>query len=266
MDGQNNKMIEKIWSIRENIQKLEGLKDEIISHLDSFKKLDNSTKNLWISDIKEFYYNIVSAWELLRTNIKGESKHIEDSKSFLYGARNHLSKIISELKIFQNEESSRLIKKVEKDFKECWDSFWIVFISSSTEREMVKPTERVIKVSDLEYHLPCSVCGKIVVEFKIGYGRFDKNESLVFRGITHERSLNINLANDLFKILQGKDLLEVHNFMKKYHSYEGLDAYCPECNKIYCWEHFNAREEFDDGFYDCTYGECPKGHKRMIDD
>ena len=84
--------------------------------------------------------------------------------------------------------------------------------------------------------------------------------------ITYETSLNIALANDLFSILQKKDLLGVHNFMKKYHSYEGVDAYCPECNKIYCWEHYNAREEFDDGFYDCTYGECPNGHRRMIDD
>jgi hypothetical protein len=23
---------------------------------------------------------------------------------------------------------------------------------------------------------------------------------------------------------------------------------------------------FDDGFYDATYGECPAGHERMLDD
>jgi hypothetical protein len=45
-----------------------------------------------------------------------------------------------------------------------------------------------------------------------------------------------------------------------------VDAYCPECDKIYCWEHYNAKEEYDGGFYDCTYGEYPKSHKRMIDD
>ena len=33
--------------------------------------------------------------------------------------------------------------------------------------------------------------------------------------------------------------------MKQYHSYEGLDAYCPECDKIYCWEHYNATEEWE---------------------
>ncbi|MFX1328348.1 MAG: hypothetical protein ACFE91_09400 [Promethearchaeota archaeon] len=40
----------------------------------------------------------------------------------------------------------------------------------------------------------CFVCGKVAVEFKIGYGRFDEKEALIFRGITHETSLNLNLA------------------------------------------------------------------------
>ena len=205
---------------------------------------------------------------MLRTGAAGESKvkNIENSKSYLYAARNRLSLIISELKIFDSQKSSSLIEKAEKAFKECWDAFWIIFKKLLPEKEIIKPTETVIKVSDLEYHLPCSVCGKIAVIFKIGYGRLDEKESLVFRGITLETSLNVELANILFKILQKKDFLGIHNFMKKYHSSEGVDAYCPKCDKNYCWEHYNAWEEYDDGFYDCTYGECPKGHKRMIDD
>ncbi|MFX0134003.1 MAG: hypothetical protein ACFFDN_10205 [Candidatus Hodarchaeota archaeon] len=266
MNGENNKITKKIWDIREFIQKLEIIKDKTMNYLNSLKKLDNSTRNLWISDIKEFYYNIVSAWEILRESTKIEHKNIENSKSYLYGARNCLSKITSELKIFQNQKSSMLINEAEKSFNECWDAFWLIFKSLLIENETVKPKERVIKISDLEYQLPCSVCSKIAVEFKVGYGRLDKNESLVFRGITIETSLNITLAYEIFSILQRKDLLGFHNFMKKYHSYEGVDAYCPKCDKIYFWEHYNAREEYDDGFYDCTYGECPNGHKRMIDD
>lgn len=266
MNGENDKLKENIWNIRNYIQKLEDIKDEIIDYLNLLKELDDLNRNLWISDVKELYYNTVSAWEMLRPTRKIEFKNIDNSKGFLYVARNLLSKIVSELKIFQNDKSSKLIKKAEEAFKECWDAFWFEFQILLDEKKILRPTERVIKVSDLEYHLPCSVCSKNAVEFKIGYGRFDKSEALVFRGITHERSMNVNLANTLFRILQKKDLLEVHNFMKKHHSFEGLDAYCPECDRIYCWEHYNAREEFDDGFYDCTYGECPNGHKRMIDD
>jgi len=261
-------MLEKILNLRDYVQKLEDISENIINHLNSLKDLDDSTRNIWTSDVKEFFHNTVSAWEVLTTITEGEPnlKNIDNSKSFLYAARNHLSKIISELKIFPSQKTSKLVEKAEKAFKECWDAFWIMLKDLLPEKEIVKPTKRVIKVSDLEYQLPCSVCGKSAVEFKIGYGRLDEKESLVFRGITLETSLNVKLANMLFKILQKKDLLGVHNFMKKYHSFEGVDAYCPECDKIYCWEHYNAREEYNDGFYDCTYGECPKSHKRMIDD
>ncbi|MFX0039551.1 MAG: hypothetical protein ACFFCY_09365 [Promethearchaeota archaeon] len=259
-------MTEKVWEIRVSIQKLEDIKDEIIQHLSLLKKLDDSTRSIWVSDVKEFYYNIVSAWEMLRSSSNLEFKEIQKSKNFLYVARNQLSKIISELNIFQNNFSIKLIEEVENAFNECWEAFFHMFKSVEIEMLAPKPSEMVITVSDLEYHLPCAVCGKIAVEFKIGYGRFDEKEALVFRGITHERSLSIKLAFEVFEKLIKRDLPGIHNFMKEYHSYEGLDAYCPECNKIYCWEHYDAKEEYDDGFYDCTYGVCPNGHKRMIDD
>ncbi len=47
---------------------------------------------------------------------------------------------------------------------------------------------------------------------------------------------------------------------------EVLDAYCPECYKIYCRAHYDINEKWEEGFYDCSYGTCPNGHRRMIDD
>ena len=260
------KINEKIWIIREYIQKLESIKNLILTHLDSLEKLDDSTKSIWISHVKEFYYYIVSAWETLQVNVSGKEINLDKSKGFLYGAQNRLSQIISELNIFQSNTTSDLITKAETAFKECWDAFWLIFTKLLPKKDLIKPKEIVIKISDLEYHLPCSFCGDNAVEFKIGESRFSRVESLLFKGITHGTALKITLAEKLFKILENKDLLEIHNFMKKYHAYEGLDAYCPECNKIYCWEHYNAKEEYDDSFYDCTMGICPKGHSRMIDD
>ena len=261
-------MLEKIWNLRDFVQSLEEIIEEIINHLLSLKDLDESTRNIWTSDVRTLFSNTVSAWEVLTTIKEGEPnlKNIDDSKSYLYAARNRLSQIISQLHIFQSRKSSRLIEQVEIAFKECWNVFWINYNELLPKEGFVKPTKRIIKISDLEYTLPCSVCSKIAVNFKIGFGRLDEKESLVFRGITLETSLKVDLANILFKILEDDYLLGIHNFMKKYHSLEGVDAYCPECDKLYCWEHYDAKEEYDDGFYDCTYGECPKGHKRMIDD
>ncbi|MFW9949244.1 MAG: hypothetical protein ACFFKA_03840 [Candidatus Thorarchaeota archaeon] len=258
--------IERIWKIRDYIQELENIKEGIIHFLLSRKKLDEVTKNLWVSDVKDFYYNTVSAWEMLNSASKGNLNYLEDSKNFLHAARGQLAKSISELKFYKEELVSNLIKEVEISFEKCWNAFHFEFEVLAPSKKIMKPITKIIKVSDTEYYLPCSVCGKKAVEYKIGFGRFDEVESLVYSGITHSRSLRKNLADELFKILKKEDLLGAHQFMQKYHSFEGLDAYCPECDKIYCWEHYNAREEYDDGFYDCTMGECPNGHRRMIDD
>lgn len=268
MNDNDNKIVEMVLEIRDFIKKIEDIKDEIIDHLISLKKLDDSTRNIWIGDVKEFIFNLVSAWEMLQTIsvVNTMLENIENSKGFLYAARNRLSQIKSELNIFESHHSSDLIEKADKSFKECWDAFWSIYNVILPDKDIISPSKKVIKISDLEYHLPCSVCSISAVKFRIGYGRFDKRESLVFRGITLETSLNVDLANELFKILENQDLLGAHNFMRNYHSLEGMDAYCPECDKIYCWEHYNAWEEYDEGFYDCTYGVCPKGHKRMIDD
>lgn len=45
--------------------------------------------------------------------------------------------------------------------------------------------------------------------------------------------------------------------------------YCPECRAIYCYAHWRTEIQFDDdfpGWYDCTYGTCPAGHRRIVDD
>ncbi len=55
---------ERVWEIRDFIQELEDIKDGIVNFLISRKKLDDVTKNLWISDVKEFYYNTVAAWQI----------------------------------------------------------------------------------------------------------------------------------------------------------------------------------------------------------
>ena len=42
---------------------------------------------------------------------------------------------------------------------------------------------------------------------------------------------------------------------------------CRECGVVYCESCWNVGPpEFDDGFYDCTRGTCPKGHTQTLDD
>ena len=259
--------LERIWKIRDYIQELEDVKDEIIEFISLDDDIDESTRNIWISDAKEFYFSTVTAWEMLHFTVRDMKNHLVDSKGLLYRAKSKLAQSISELKIFEEEKKlTKLIEKTEVAFEKCWNAFQHEYKLMEPEMRITKPIPRVIKKSNHEYQLPCSICGEIAIEYSIGVGQFDKEEKLLYRGIIFGTSLNKKLADELFEILKNEDIARAHEFMRKYHSYEGLDVYCPECDKVYCWNHYKIEEEWDEGFYDCTYGECPEGHKRMIDD
>ncbi len=51
---------------------------------------------------------------------------------------------------------------------------------------------------------------------------------------------------------------------------EWASFYCPQCARVYCRKHWHIEVQFDDdglpGWYDCTYGTCPQGHRRIVDD
>ena len=104
LNKNNNVSLERIWKIRDYIQELEDVKDEIIGFLSSDNDIDNATRNIWISDAKEFYFSTVSAWEMLHFTVKGMMNHLDDSKGFLYRAKSRLAKSISELKIFEEKK------------------------------------------------------------------------------------------------------------------------------------------------------------------
>jgi hypothetical protein len=42
--------------------------------------------------------------------------------------------------------------------------------------------------------------------------------------------------------------------------------FCPDCDQSYCRADWHTSVLVDDGFYECTMGTCPGGHKHMVDD
>ncbi|WP_344949816.1 hypothetical protein [Actinomadura miaoliensis] len=42
--------------------------------------------------------------------------------------------------------------------------------------------------------------------------------------------------------------------------------YCRHCELNYCRADWHPQVRFDEGFYDCTVGHCPRGHQQTIDD
>ncbi|GAH36417.1 unnamed protein product, partial [marine sediment metagenome] len=135
--------MERIKNIRDYIQELEDIKEGIIHFLNTRKKLDKVTKNLWISDVKDFYYNTLSAWDMLNSAYFPENfvilKYLDNSKNYLHLARGQLAKSISELKFYKEELVYNLIKEVEISFEKCWNAFYVEFESFPPTKKKIKP-------------------------------------------------------------------------------------------------------------------------------
>jgi hypothetical protein len=113
--------------------------------------------------------------------------------------------------------------------------------------------------------LPCAVCGERAVAFAVDRHPWqDSGTCLVFEGITRQEAFDLALAPEVFERLERGDVAGVHTLLP-----EGLDAYCPACDKLYCRTHYAVEESYDDdfeGWYDASYGTCPAGHRRLLDD
>ncbi len=121
-------------------------------------------------------------------------------------------------------------------------------------------------LEDIVLTIHCSVCGAETASFHVGPNPYNGEECLIYSGLTHVGYLSKKHAAKAFEYLESGDTAKLHELLKKKYTHEGLDSYCPDCNAIYCREHYHLHEEFDEGFYDCTRGTCPSGHERMVDD
>lgn len=113
--------------------------------------------------------------------------------------------------------------------------------------------------TDERCELPCAVCNQPAVRFDLDVNRSTGNRILRYSGITC--AYELPLRDDLLAWARSKDASSIHA-----HLPEGMDAYCPPCQRVYCRAHYQTEETYDEGFYDSTYGTCPAGHRRMIDD
>lgn len=113
--------------------------------------------------------------------------------------------------------------------------------------------------TDERCELPCAVCDQPAVRFDLDVNRSTGSRILRYSGITC--AYELPPRDDLLAWARSKDVSSLHA-----HLPEGLDAYCPSCQRVYCRTHYQTEVIYDEGFYDATYGTCPAGHRRMIDD
>lgn len=122
------------------------------------------------------------------------------------------------------------------------------------------PEYAPLKTNKFDIAIYCSICEKKAILFQF----FKKR---MIQIMSAQRSYVVECQNiDVFKErLQNKDFKLIHEFLVE-KDYEGLDYYCPECDKIYCIDHYAISPIFEGVFYDYSVGVCPFGHERWVDD
>jgi hypothetical protein len=224
---------------------------------------DAATKGLWSGDAKDAYYGALAAAQLLEAG----AAHAEKAAAMLAAAEGKLARVESELVALRSEQGALLAVELRRAFDELKAELRDALAPHLPPALAAPSAVRVIKKSAIEYELPCSACGAIAVRWRRGKDqRHGGDDRLVYEGITMATARSGDLAPGIFARLDADDLAGLHAQAKAAGLDEGVDGYCPECDRVYCRVHYQAREVFDEGFYDCTYGTCPQGHRRMIDD
>lgn len=238
-------------SLRDCNQALETIKDKITAAFRGAHQLDRAAVEMWCGDAGEMYSAMVAVAGLL-------PEKPEAATAMLEAALSRYLQVRSEVRALGDSQQA-LGHELDQVFSACLKEVRARSVSGNASPPDFIP--RVVRFSPEEYRLPCSVCGAIAVVIKSADGRPKCS------GITRSVTLDAAKKDALFSWLAAENLPALHSYMEVEREIEGgLDAYCPCCDKIFCREHYRVSERWDEGFYDCSYGECPAGHNRLIDD
>jgi hypothetical protein len=109
--------------------------------------------------------------------------------------------------------------------------------------------------------LLCSVCEKVAATFV--KGMYPGDDHLVYQGSIQalHRLFSARDSEHMTTLLQSSELNALDALMISLHpAKRGVDAYCPDCDAIYCKEHMPAIKK--EGKWILT---CPQNHSRSCD-
>ncbi len=256
------------WDIHDSIERLEIIKEQIVNFWQWQTSMDEAQRNMWIGDVQDVYYQIFTAWDLKQQNAEEDNGDYNAIQLTLRSAKSRLEQVVSELKSISDRRATELEQELYEAFEEAWKPLAVEsgFKELLSQKRLQTPDAPVIKIHDSEFQLPCSICGEIAFILRVEIPHHVREKRLVYKGLTHTGDLDIKYAPRIFAYLEEQKIADVHREIERIRIGKGIDAYCPDCNQVYCHGHYWLKEQWDEGFYDCTYGICPHGHQRMVDD
>jgi len=123
-----------------------------------------------------------------------------------------------------------------------------------------QPAPAMVK-RDGNYALICAACGESAVTFRAQNGNIYANSISKVNSIT---SWEGETGRRLADLLAEGNARTVLNYLASPHCRD-CPAYCPECDRIYCREHYAVEEDWSDSWYTAGYATCPLGHRREFE-
>lgn len=111
------------------------------------------------------------------------------------------------------------------------------------------------------FGLACAACGESAVMFQLKEGEVLANSiSNVYR-TTYWKG---ETAQRLAELLAEGSARAVLDFLAS-PGHLGCPAYCPECGRVYCQEHYSVEETWSGSWHEASYATCPLGHEREFE-
>jgi hypothetical protein len=248
------------------IRALRAVKDRVIERFEA-RVADEAARSIRISDAKETYYALFAATQVLLLLPDG----VDAIRAHLAGAQHRLGACASALDALGERNLATELRAAFSALETEVRRAIAPFIKDDATPPPTEPPPRVRRVSPTDYRLPCSVCAKDAASFSIGRRVvydvvLDKEDVLVYRGILTERATDVAASARVFQLLEAGDLARLDDELNPPRFPCGLDVYCPDCDRVYCRDHHAIQDEYDDGFYDFSWGTCPQGHRREVND
>jgi hypothetical protein len=116
---------------------------------------------------------------------------------------------------------------------------------------------------------PCEICERVAATVSLLPP--GASDALILRDMWHLTIAGgpvpmsvgpVREQEDVAAALQAGDAAALARFDREYANFR-----CPSCEACYCVDHWSdVIPEMDEGFYDATWGTCPRGHRVMLDD
>ena len=109
----------------------------------------------------------------------------------------------------------------------------------------------------------CAVCSEPAGHYRLfGTPNQGSYKTDILLGEVSYGGFSVATYFNLGTSLLNGDAKSIHKLDQVY-----IPCYCPECDAIYCNDHWKIHVQYDDdGWRDSIRGMCPKGHKRMLED